>query len=290
MIGHLPDEAAARTFGDFLFVQGIDNQVDHDSADGWAIWVKDEDTQSQAGDLLRQFLKNPADTRFRSEGQAAATLRARQERADVAYRKKMRNRRELFRPMAAYGVGPLSLVLIVISVGVFLVSKFGNDAGAVAAFFISKQVGGPPLVEVRHGQIWRLITPIFIHFGFLHVFFNLLWLRDLGGMIEGRQSTRQLAILVAVIAVCSNVAQYFVSGPSFGGMSGVVYGLLGYVWIRGKFDPGSGLFLHQATVTMMLIWYVLCLTGALGNIANTAHTAGLFLGAAWGFLSSRRHH
>ena len=78
-------------------------------------------------------------------------------------------------------------------------------------------------------------------------------------------------------------------GPVFGGMSGVVYGLLGYVWIRGKFDPGSGLYLHSYTVTMMIIWFVACLTGVLGPIANTAHAAGLVMGMAWGYLSSLRY-
>jgi membrane associated rhomboid family serine protease len=139
------------------------------------------------------------------------------------------------------------------------------------------------------GEVWRVITPIFIHFGPLHILFNLLWLRDLGSMIEGRQSTWYLGLLVLVMAIGSNVAQFLVSGPVFGGMSGVVYGLLGYVWLRGKFDPASGLFLHQSTVVMMMIWFVAGYTGILGNIANTAHAAGLGIGAAWGYLASLRY-
>src|SRR5262249_13522307 len=137
------------------------------------------------------------------------------------------------------------------------------------------------LQEVRQGQLWRLITPIFLHFGWPHIIFNMLCLRDLGSMIEARQSSLQLAILVLGIGVCSNLGQYYMSGPAFGGMSGVIYGLLGYVWIRGKFDPGSGLFLHPSTVTMMLIWFVICYTPLLGHIANTAHAVGLVMGVAW---------
>ena len=72
-------------------------------------------------------------------------------------------------------------------------------------------------------------------------------------------------------------------------MSGVVYGLLGYIWIRGKFDPGSGLYLHSSTVIMMLIWFFACLSGYLGQIANTAHTVGLLMGMAWGFVSGLRY-
>jgi GlpG protein len=157
-----------------------------------------------------------------------------------------------------------------------------------------EDTSGPPwdssLPEIRHGEVWRLITPIFIHFHILHILFNMLWLRDLGSMIEGRQSSTYLLALVLVIAAGSNLAQfYFGHAPNFGGMSGVVYGLLGYVWIRGKFDPASGLFLHPSTVTMMLIWLVACFTGILGPIANYAHLVGLMMGAAWGYLASLRY-
>jgi GlpG protein len=93
---------------------------------------------------------------------------------------------------------------------------------------------------------------------------------------------------VVVFGVFSNLAQYVFVGPYFLGMSGVVYGLIGYIWIRGKLDPGSGLLLHRATVTMALIWLVLGLTGVLG-VANGAHVGGLLIGMVWGYLSSLRH-
>jgi len=125
--------------------------------------------------------------------------------------------------------------------------------------------------------------------GVLHIFFNMLWLRDLGSMVEGRQSSLHLLILTIVIAACSNLAQYFVSGPIFGGMSGVVYGLLGYVWIRGKFDPASGLYLHPYNVVMMLVWFFACLVNIIPHVANTAHAVGLGIGIAWGYFSSLRY-
>jgi GlpG protein len=145
------------------------------------------------------------------------------------------------------------------------------------------------LPEICHGQIWRLITPIFIHFGTWHILFNLLWLHDLGSMIEGRQSSGRLAVLVLVIGACSNLAQFYYRGPMFGGMSGVVYGLLGYVWIRGKFDPGSGLYLHPTTVIMMILWFLACFTPLVPNVANAVHTVGFGMGIAWGYLSSLRY-
>jgi len=197
----------------------------------------------------------------------------------------VRDGRETFRTMLSYGLGPVSMVLIGISAIVFLLTLRPSGAwiGDLLRFGFTSHTG---MKEILSGQVWRLITPIFLHFGILHLVFNMLWLRDLGSMIEAHQGSLRLVLLVLVIGVISNTAQYFWHGVSFGGMSGVVYGLLGYIWLRGKFDPASGLFLHQTTVVMMLVWLVLCYTGMLGPIANAAHTVGLGVGRASGYLTS----
>jgi len=297
IIGHLENESEARTFADYLYVQRIENQLEFQKDEGWAIWIRDEDKLASATQLLAVFRENPKDPRYQNEGRSAPQLRAEEEKNQEAYRKKLRNRRHLFRPLRGYGFGPLTFVLIAACVLVFLLSHFAMDFQPIHGLFISEyprsQSLHSMLPEVRHGQIWRLFTPVLIHMTFAHILFNMLWLRDLGSMIEGRQGTGQLAALVLVVAVVSNFAQYFMSGPAFGGMSGVVYGLLGYIWIRGKLDPGSGLFLHPSTVIMMLAWFVLCytplLTSVVGQVANSAHAAGLIVGMAWGFLSSLPH-
>jgi GlpG protein len=292
LIGHLKDEPLARTFTDYLYVQGIESEIDFQKGEGWAIWIRDEDKLDTAAGLLNQFRENPQDPRYHQEAKAAPQLRVQEKQAVASYAKRLKSRGDLFRPLSAYGFGPLTFALIAICVAVFVFSSFGTNLGAIRGLFISEFSGHKDfhlmLPEVRHGQLWRLVSPAFVHLGFLHIIFNMLWLRDLGSMIEARQGPLQLAVLVAVLAACSNFGQYYTNGPVFGGMSGVVYGLLGYVWIRGKFDVASGLFVHPSTVNMMLIWLVLCYTGLLGPVANTAHIVGLVLGIAWGYLSSLR--
>lgn len=296
LIGHLTEESAAHAFADYLYVQGIENQLEHDKNEGWGIWISDEDKITHATDLLAVFRQNPADPKYKKEAKSAADLRAQEQKDQDTYRKRLRDRRHLFRPLAPYGFGPLTFVMILASVAVFFVSRFSENLETIRALFISEYMvttrsfawsALPP--EIRHGELWRLFTPIFIHMGVLHIFFNMLWLRDLGSMVEGRQSSLHLLLLTLVIAACSNLAQYFVAGPIFGGMSGVVYGLLGYVWIRGKCDPASGLYLHPYNVVMMLVWFFACLINIIPHVANTAHAVGLGIGVAWGYLSSLRY-
>jgi GlpG protein len=114
--------------------------------------------------------------------------------------------------------------------------------------------------------------------------FNLFWLRDLGAMIESRRGSLFMAVIVLVTAVLSNLAQYYshrAEPPNFGGLSGVVYGLLGYAWLKGRYDPGAGIGVSRDTVTIMLLWLVLCVVGIVPHVANTAHFVGLLVGCAF---------
>ena len=189
LIGYLPEEPAAKVFADYLYVQGIENQLDHEK-EGWGIWVSDEDKLESAAGLLAEFRQNPADPKYKA-GSKADDLRAKEEKGEEQYRNKLRGRRHLFRPLHPYGFGALTFVLIVICVIVFILSGWGYEHGKIMGLFIvdfSGYVVDRSLPEIRRGEIWRLITPVFIHFGPLHIIFNMLWLRDLGSMIEARQN------------------------------------------------------------------------------------------------------
>lgn len=308
IIGHVDGETKARNFADYLFVHGIENQIEREKDGTFAVWIHREEDLDRGRTLLNNYIANPSDPRFLNHAAAAEELREQKQREQEEYEKRMKKGRQLFRPMAAYGFGPVTSLLILICIVVFILKsvngswivplfKFTNmdlvavrEMGIWEAFLTRITHLNILIPEIRSGEIWRLITPIFLHFGFLHIFFNMLWLRDLGSMIEARQSSLLLIVMVLVIAVISNFAEFlFVGAGTFGGMSGVVYGLLGYLWIRGKLDPSYGLFLHPSTVTMMIIWLFVCMIGVFGPIANAAHASGLLLGMAWGFLSSLRH-
>jgi len=116
----------------------------------------------------------------------------------------------------------------------------------------------------------------------------MCWLFSLGGQIENKKGGKFFLTLVLIIAVVSNLIQFIFEGFSFGGMSGVVYGLFGYVFIKSKLDPGDGFGIDQANELIMLGFFVVCWLGWLGNIANWAHTGGLIVGLAWGWCSALR--
>ncbi|WP_083273084.1 rhomboid family intramembrane serine protease GlpG [Alteromonas confluentis] len=128
-------------------------------------------------------------------------------------------------------------------------------------------------------EYWRLITPAFIHFSAIHFIFNVLWWSMIGSQIERIFGFTMLLVVFLVSAVASNLAQAIVSGPAFGGLSGVVYAVLGFAWWIGWLKPSWGLYIPKSIVIFMLIWLVLGYTDVLWvNMANTAHTVGLISG------------
>ncbi len=276
-------EGLARTFSDYLTKLDIDNQVAIEPDGTYEVWIVDEDDVKHAEQLLAKFRDAPGDAEYEDVSKAAKQKRKRarkEAKEEVPY---IDVRTKIF-GKGSVSRGNLTIFLIVVSVVVALFSQLGKNFDFLLKFFITQYTVG--LSEIGDGQFWRLFTPIFIHFGPMHLAFNMLWLYDLGNMIEDRKGSWFLGIFVAIVAALSNLAQFLWSGPVFGGMSGVVYALLGYVWMKSKYDPNSRLFLHKTTVIMMLGWFFLCFTGLMGNIANAAHAGGLFIGVAWGFLTS----
>jgi len=175
------------------------------------------------------------------------------------------------------GPQPLTLGLVMICVILYLLSLTPFRDVILLNFFLFPEA-------VLQGQWWRLLTPVLLHFSLLHIVFNMLWLYLLGNVIEYRESALVLALEVVSIGVGSNLAQWYAAGPSFGGMSGVIYGLLGYIWVRSRRHPGSGYYIENGVIVMMLVWLVVCFTGWLGPVANTAHVSGLLLGLLWGLV------
>jgi GlpG protein len=292
-IGSLPGEAQARLFADILLSRGIRSELEAESNHSWAVWIRDDDHLAEAESILARFSANPNAPEFQNAiGQAAKTRKA--EAEDLAkYRRRVRTGKSLFPQFRSYGVGILTFVLIAVCVYMSVYITFGHATNLQRALFISdpENTSGKMLPEVFNGEIWRLFTPIFMHADLkrnpLHLLFNMLWLFQLGSMIEARKSSLFLFGFVAVTAVFSNLAQYyFYKNPAFLGMSGVIFAMIGYIWICGKYNPASGLYLDRQSVVYSLVWLVVCFTGMVGPIANGAHLAGLLVGMAWGGIAA----
>lgn len=183
---------------------------------------------------------------------------------------------------------PVVLCLIALSVfGYFLVDGYLGQALLNGFKFVPLQFA------VSSGEIWRLLTPAFLHFTVFHVLFNCLWLWDLGRRLEYFQGRVHFIIFFVITSVAANLAQFAWSGTTnFGGMSGFIYALVGFIAVRQRFDNHPLIQVPFALIGFMLFWLVLCMTGAVdyfidGSVANAAHLGGLIAGVVYALATKQ---
>lgn len=187
---------------------------------------------------------------------------------------------------------PIVLGMILLALLMAWVTAMGQNQLSTLLMFVDPQLydWGTMAERVQalsstlaSGQIWRLITPDFLHFSWTHIIFNSVMLWFLGSQIEWFDGRTRLLVLFLVTSLLSNGLQYIISGPLFGGLSGVVYGILGYCWLsqrrlpRFQFPP--------ALITFAVAWMVIGFTPlpealGLGRMANEAHLGGFVAGLA----------
>ena len=287
--GTLPKEIDPQVFLDHLLSLGVTTRFEA-RPEVWALWVYNEDHLAQARAELDAFRADPTVARYRdAPGRAKAVLRER-EKSDKTYRKNFVEVRERWAAPGPRQI-PVTSALIALSILVALLTDLGASRGPIFRVLtlstLARDADGQlvwmGLDAVVQGEVWRLVTPIFLHFSIMHVLMNMWVLRDFGGMIESRRGTARLAVLVVVAAVVSDLGQFYLGrSPLFGGMSGVNFALFGYIWMKTLYQPDQGLWLHPNTVVFLLAWFVLCMTGYVGPIANAAHGVGLTCGIVFG--------
>jgi GlpG protein len=150
--------------------------------------------------------------------------------------------------------------------------------------------------RIRDGQIWRFFTPCLLHANILHLVFNLLWIIALGSQIERTVSPFRYGVLIVIIGIVSNTAQYLMTGPSFLGISGVICGMAGFIAARQKVAPWEAYAMSHMLYSCLLffIWTLVALGGVafvlesylhmhfVISFANTAHLTGLGVGLGLG--------
>ena len=253
---------------------------------GGGVWVFDEEQLQRAKEELVEFCQAPTAARYDAQREAKLHRTTRLREAKSARRRHVDVRNTWTRSPSRVAV--VTTALMAICGAVALVTQMGSAQSDLASsviealLYTSRQFGYGLASTLEAGEVWRLVTPIFLHFGMLHLLFNMMWLYRLGFQIEGARGSTRFLVLVLAIAVVSNGVQFFFGSPFFGGMSGVVYGLLGYIWIQARTLPTPDLHIDQQTVLFMMAWLVLCFSGMMGPVANGAHVGGLVCGVVMG--------
>ncbi len=268
----------ALLFANYLATLGIAAKVVSESKQQHMVYCQ-EDKLSQAKAEFDVFIKAP----FEQKYQQAAWQHGETVTLNSGDTTLLDNFKENFFAHA----GMVTLLVFALCWVVFI----GSELGFAQSIFSELRFYPRISLDAFLAEPWRLLGPAFFHFSWLHIVFNTMWWWQIGGSIEETLGKGTLINLFLISAIVSNLGQFLVSGANFGGLSGVVYALVGFVWWYGYLAPEKGLSLSKPIIGFLLFWLLLGFIEVLPvNVANTAHLLGLISGcllAVFSVKSSR---
>lgn len=273
----LPIDTNLLGFSKLLNARGLVHRINEESG-VQVLWVQTEAEADFVRQALNQWLEEG-----RSEVGSNATDQA--QSSGVA-----NDLRGLINSMfAAVYYYPVTAILFSGCVLVAIVSGLGAYPERVASLFypyVSSDGLFALLTDLNSpSKLIQSLTPMFLHFGELHLVFNMLWLWYFGRQLESVHTTAAYVGLVLAISFASNTTQYMLNDANnFGGMSGVVYGLVGYSWVVHKLMPKSYLLLSPNMLGFFILALVVMELIASSLVATGAHVGGLLSGVVLGLI------
>ncbi|GAB3237144.1 rhomboid family intramembrane serine protease GlpG [Pseudaeromonas pectinilytica] len=266
------DARLAQSLADYLSSRGMHCELTQSEV-GITVWLADESRSGEAEPEVKRFLKEPYHPRYAEASWQSGTPNSR-----IDYSAGHHSLTAHFLMQA----GPVTLLVMALCTCLFILQLIGLNLYASLSFH-------QDVSQLSGWQIWRFVTPAFLHFSALHLIFNLMWWWYLAGLVERQLGTSKLLTLLLVGAVIPNLLEFLLSGPDFGGLSAVVNTLVGYCWIIGRMKPDGEVKLQDGIFIFMVVWLAIGFSGLLGNnLANVAHLSGLAIGLLHGWLDGRK--
>ncbi|RRS07687.1 rhomboid family intramembrane serine protease GlpG [Pseudoalteromonas sp. J010] len=263
LIAHYHNPRLAQGAVDYIKTQGIECILRSHDGQQVEVWLERGDEQ-QAIYLWQQFIANPEAKRYQAAswqtGSTAGLFNYQGQKLNLVQRFLTLN-------WLLQGVFAVSII-------VFITMLFG-DANHIFSLF-----------RFSLDKPWAWITPTLIHFSAIHLIFNLSWWLHLGAQVSKRFGLWSLICIYFVTGITSNFMQFVFVDANFGGLSGVVYGLLGFCWIIGHKNPQQLPLVSKPIVGFMLLWMLFGFTDTFFiSMANWAHLfgllSGMFIAACW---------
>lgn len=185
------------------------------------------------------------------------------------------------RPVTRFGGAtvsgaPVTLTLAVVNVAVFVVTSLqggaGNLLGGGSGALFDDFALIPP--AVAHGEWWRLFTSAFLHFGLLHIFFNMSALLLIGPAVEAALGRWRYLALYLFSGVGGSLLTVAVASPftNAAGASGAIFGLFGALYVlQRRIGQREGSILPTIVINLVLSFTI-------RNISWEGHVGGLIVG------------
>jgi GlpG protein len=262
----------ALIFSDYLNSIGIQTRAKEKFSGNYGIFVRNEDDALRVKRELVKYYDSPYSKVFtKSSWERGKTFSDSKQIKDLWYL-----------PFS-FEITSITSVVEIICVFIYILSLF-NEEWCIEYLALSRDEQFFNILNY-----YKLLTPIFVHFGFMHIAFNLVMFEAMARPIERFFGKSKLFSLVVSIGLLSNVLQYcFIDGNTvFGGLSGVVYGVIAYCALVSKSENvPDGFFIPKGLLAVSIIF--IGLGFIFSGIANLCHLGGLVVGLVWGLVDLKK--
>lgn len=187
---------------------------------------------------------------------------------------------------------PITVSLIIAIMIVFL----GEVSSGIPFFAVGpayteqlQRMGALKPGVFESGELWRLVTAMFVHVGLLHLLLNVWALFQLGSIFEAMFGSTRFLITYFVSGIVASAASAYFTGGTAAGASGAIFGILGALILSIRRSP---LWRHQAWtrgfIQQLIGWALINIViGFMPQIDNAAHIGGFVAGLALGLIPHR---
>jgi rhomboid protease GluP len=171
----------------------------------------------------------------------------------------------------------LTYTILGVTVAIFLLGQLALFMFHEDPFYVLGVKYGP---AIRYGQLWRLITPVFLHASLLHIAFNMYALILYGQDVELRFGRARFLLLYFLSAYAGNVMSFLLTPGRSVGASTAIFGLLGaetvfFIQNRRLFGPrGTRVLVNLFMIAAVNLFIGFSTTG----VDNWGHIGGLLGG------------
>ncbi|MBD2800134.1 rhomboid family intramembrane serine protease GlpG [Xenorhabdus sp. M] len=256
----------AQAFIDYMATQGVHLVMRPTGEPSVVeIWLEDDNQLTQVEQELQHFVRDPLNARYQ-----AASWQTGKSDSPFKYRT------HLDWNALKTQSGPMTITVLALCILVYLgMNIIGGEQ-------IMLWLAWPN--STQYLELWRWVSYALMHFSLTHILFNLVLWWYLGSQVERNINTGKLFEITIVSAFFSGWAQSLYSASHFGGLSGVIYALLGYVWLTGEISSHRGISAPRGliVITAILLFF------SSPSHGSAAHISGLIIGLLMGLWDNLR--
>jgi membrane associated rhomboid family serine protease len=259
----------------------------------WYAWRSAAEQHVRNGDLDEAIVAyREADRRAPQEERGAIANRIawllKETGHDFAARRQFNRARGAYATYPAYVTWGLVLANLAIFVAdVVSVFSQGGSVELMGGFGVLMPLGWVSAPEVANGEWYRLVTSMFLHFGILHLAFNMYALYLFGPLLEQLYGHIDYLVIYFLCGIGGSVMTIlFAPDSAAAGASGAIFGLFGLAFMVSRrrhllIGPQARAMLSQVGALLVVN---LIFTFTLPGISWTGHLGGLLVGALIGLL------